>query len=1028
MLTATSASDDHFMSILLQSTEIPRLHAARPAGPSRLEVMRLLEACPRGLLVIAQDGTILYANAPMARLLGVERSMLTGADVRFFHARALDYERQAEIFQLAGRLRGAQTEMRRIGGGNFSAEVTWEETQFGGQAARALWVEENTARKLNEETLTCLFESAPLPMLLCNARDGSVHRANRRATELFIMGRKIDSCGLEDIIGTTNYRSFRHSLHDGGFVDDFEVTPRTAYGESFFATLSGQIVSIADERCILVGITDITDRKHAEQTLRRFFEVAPLAMLLVRMTDNTVLRVNRRGSELLTVRSAAGGASTRTLDSYVGIEAQTLFLDQLHEGGFVDAFEARLTTDYGESIWVILSGQIVEVDDERCMLVGVTDITDRKLAEEQLLRAEAEAVRATQVKSLFLATMSHEIRTPMNGVLGMLEELTATEMTGEQSEMVDVVRGSAVTLLTIIDDILDLSKIEAGRLHLERVGLSLRDTIETAIVLLASKAQDKDVELAWCTDPAVPDRLLGDPTRLRQILLNLLGNAVKFTSSGWVALRAMTVGGKDEPKRLRFEVQDTGIGLSPEQQTHLFQPFTQADASTTRRFGGTGLGLSICRRLVAMMGGVIGVDSSEGAGACFWFEIPLAAEAVEAETPAIDLSELRILVADDLAEARDCVAAILGSMGAVVQRAATAEQALELARGNDFDLALVDADGGFEALETHFTEQPEVSLLHLSCQRTRDGNDVLAKPLRRATLLRGVSVALGRIAIEQTRNIAPGTKRPARAAPTVEEALAAGRLILVAEDNFTNRLVIGKQLARLGYACEMAEDGEAAWAMLERKAYGLLLTDCAMPRLDGYGLSARLRASEAGTGKRLPIVALTAYALDGDMENCVAAGMNDYLSKPIALDKLALKLERWLPPNEEQPSPVAVAPPPPPAKPAAEPPVDLAALGELLGDDDPALLTEILQSFVESFRELGPRIRTALSLRDRAELRDAAHTAKGAARNACTPALAEVLAKLEAAATGRTSFSRLNTLMDASEGHFAQVEQFVLNR
>jgi len=991
--------------------------------------MRLLDACPRGVLVIAQDGSILFANASMASLLGVDRGMLAGNNVRFFHARAADHDRQAERFQLSGRLRGAQTELRRVGGDNFSAEVTWEETQFCGQTAHALWVDENTARKLNEETMACLFDSAPLPLLLCNARDGRVYRANRRSVELFFMGRQIDSCGLEDIVGASNYRAFRHRLQDGGFVDDFEVTPRTAYGESFFATLSGQIVKIADERCILVGITDITDRKHAEQTLRRFFEVAPLAMLLVRMNDNTVLRVNHRGSELLTVRSAESRAAARTLDSYVGFEAQSLFLDRLHESGFVDGFETRLTTDYGESIWVILSGQIVEVDDERCMLVGVTDITDRKLAEEHWRRAEAEAVRATEVKSLFLATMSHEIRTPMNGVLGMLDVLTTTEMNDEQAEMLDVVRNSASTLLTIIDDILDLSKIEAGRLQLERVGLSLSDTIETAIILLAGKAQEKNIELAWSADADLPDRVFGDPTRLRQILLNLVSNAVKFTATGWVAVRAMAVSGANEPKRLRFEVQDTGIGLTLEQQSRLFQPFTQADASTTRQFGGTGLGLSICRRLVAMMGGVIGVDSSEGAGACFWFEIPLDAEAVEPEPPVIDLSELRILVADDMPETRACVAAILGGLGARVQQAATAEQAMECLHSQDFDLFMVDTDGGFEALEDHLAGQPEASLLRLTCRRSRDTNDILAKPLRRATLLRGVSVAIGRMAVETIRTTHSGTAHLSRGAPSIEQALAEGRLILIAEDNFTNRLVIGKQLGRLGYACDMAEDGEVAWAMLAQKPYALLLTDCAMPKLDGYGLATRVRQHEAGTGKRLPIVALTAYALEGDRQTCLTAGMDDYLSKPIALDKLAALLEHWLPAPEEETSPIiAIIPPPPIPLTQTAPPVDLTALGDLLGDDNPALLTEIMLSFLDSFRELGPRIRDALERRQRGELRDAAHTAKGAALNACARPLAATLAALEAAAAGRTPYSRLTVMLDASEGHFAQVEHFIASR
>jgi CheY-like chemotaxis protein/HPt (histidine-containing phosphotransfer) domain-containing protein len=611
----------------------------------------------------------------------------------------------------------------------------------------------------------------------------------------------------------------------------------------------------------------------------------------------------------------------------------------------------------------------------------------------------------------------------------MLEMLATTAMSPEQGEMVEVIRESARTLLTIIDDILDLSKIEAGKLRLEAVPLRLPEIIESATELVARQARDKGVEVAYQIDPDVPEHCVGDPVRLRQILLNLMSNGVKFTEEGSVTIRVRLVDTSATRATLRFEVTDTGIGLSPEQQARLFQPFSQAESSTTRRFGGTGLGLSICRRLTGMMGGEIAVTSAEGQGATFWFQIPLGIDAEMAAKPWLDLAGASILVVEGQPVARSGMADILRRLGATVAEAGGADEAMALlGDGLVPDVALVDERSGLIQLAGPLTEliapryvlpmgfQDHETLV--AWGEARSLGTVLLKPVRAKVLARMVAMLLGRTPPDGDAE-SLSARPKSRAAPTVREALRDGRLVLVAEDNRTNRLVLGKQLTRLGYAYEMAENGELAWTAWRTKPYGLLLTDCFMPVLDGYGLAARIRAAESlgeslgesGGERRLPIVALTANALQGEAEKCMAAGMDGYLRKPVALDDLAATLARWLP--EPEIAGVADAPP-----------VDLAALAEILGDDDPVGLAEVVTFFTDTYPELAEAMRAALEAANRLALRDAAHAGKGEARNAAATPLGDILAKLEDTALGETAFTELGDLLNQADRAFAAVRAF----
>ncbi len=564
------------------------------------------------------------------------------------------------------------------------------------------------------------------------------------------------------------------------------------------------------------------------------------------------------------------------------------------EGGVYDVWSAK-TPDHG-------------------LVITYTDIAERKRAEEELHEARIVAEEATRAKSSFLATMSHEIRTPMNGLMSMAELLNHTALSEEQQSMSTIIRESGAALLVIINDILDFSKIEAGKMDLEVVDLSLIDLVESVAHLLAPQASEKGLGLSAFVDPALPDHYQGDPTRLRQILLNLAGNAVKFTDKGSVSIDIAAARKGKVKSALAFRITDTGIGLSDDQQQKLFQPFQQADASTARKFGGTGLGLTICLRLVEMMGGEIGVDSEPGKGSVFWFEVPLLASSPGPLDNARDLSDARVMTVGKDTNSLGVAERYLTYWGAETEFAATSASALEILSaaaeaGRPFDVVLIDHaqmenDGlalGQEVLTDPQLENTKPVFLAPYGSRTlRDEAQALGffgslkKPLARAMLWQTVGAALGLVSKEEFVS-QEAQEYDGIAPPDVEDARAAGTLILVAEDNPTNQVVISKLLDKLGFAAEIADNGAVAFDMLGDHDYGLLLTDCHMPEMDGYELTTKIRAHEQAGGRRLPIVALTADALADTEKTCLDAGMDGYLSKPVELAKLEAAIVRQLP-------------------------------------------------------------------------------------------------------------------------------------
>ncbi|WP_292937371.1 EAL domain-containing protein [Noviherbaspirillum sp.] len=523
--------------------------------------------------------------------------------------------------------------------------------------------------------------------------------------------------------------------------------------------------------------------------------------------------------------------------------------------------------------------------------------------EAELKQSRDEALHTALMKTQFAATVSHEVRTPLNGVVGMLDMLKEMQLTKRQQECVDVAWNSSRALIELINDILDFSKMEAGKLELDEVDFDLRKLVEEVIELLAKQAQQKGLEIGYLMAPGVPERVRGDSLRLRQVLLNLIGNAVKFTEHGEVAVRISCI--EENDFGLRFDVVDTGIGMSEDAVKHIFDSFAQADRSTTRKYGGTGLGLAICKQLVALMKGELGVSSQKGRGSTFWF----TASCRQSDTQALSADDRtlfgkRVLAVDESEIVRAFIEQTLASAGMRCHAVTNGAEALaELARGEHartpYDLLIMDVDAIDERgsdlvrrirVEVQMTVPRMLVLDRYASPMGSSslGADMyLGKPLRRDRLMEAVRRLLpGEQAIGVS--LFPPSQPPARHRVAKEFG------VLVAEDNRTNQMVAAGMLTMNGCECEFASNGREAVEAARRGRFDLILMDCSMPEMDGYEATAHIRNFEEPLGRRTPIVAMTANTQQGDAEKCLAAGMDDYLAKPITLVELRFKLERWL--------------------------------------------------------------------------------------------------------------------------------------
>ena len=530
------------------------------------------------------------------------------------------------------------------------------------------------------------------------------------------------------------------------------------------------------------------------------------------------------------------------------------------------------------------------------IVINSRDVTERHEMEEELRSAKEAAEGASRAKSEFLANMSHEIRTPLNGIMGATDLTLDTALSTEQREYLTMVKSSADSLLSVINDILDFSKIELGRLEFEQLPFDLRDCLAEAMKLLAIRAHQKGLELLAEVDESVPGTVVGDPGRLRQVLVNLIGNAIKFTERGEVVVTLDL--SRDDPQQpeVRFAVRDTGIGIALDKRDVIFEAFRQADGSMTRRFGGTGLGLAISAKLVEGMGGRIEVESEEGQGSLLSFTVRFGAGELETPfTSAPDLADMAALVVDDNATNSRILGRVLDRLRmrptiTAGGEAALAELRCAAAGGNPFPIVLLDAlmptMDGFE-LAARIRRDPRLAgaiVMMLSsadlvgdAERCRElGVTYLTKPINRKDLLRAILAARGR---------ANGESRSLHAPPAIASP-AEGIRILVAEDNRVNQQLVLRLLEKRGHRASLADNGRAALRALEEQDFDLVLMDIQMPEMNGFETTQAIREREAGSGRHLPVVAMTAHAMKGDEERCLAAGMDAYVTKPIRAEKL----------------------------------------------------------------------------------------------------------------------------------------------
>jgi len=888
---------------------------------------------------------------------------------------------------------------------------------------------QQVALRATEAWYRGIIEAAPDGMLVVDA-EGHILRTNRQLDQLFgynageLIGEAIER--LVPVASRGRHVALRQGFtahgdtrQMGANLDDLQGVRKD--GSFFSAEISlSHLPSLeGGEICVCASVRDVSERrqlqaalKASEAQLRAVLDSSPVAMV-IRDVDGRPTYCNPQFDSLFGTRlDELEGADPAQF--WVDPGAHQRFLEAASQGAVLN-FEARLQRAGGEHFDVLVSAITLTLGERGMGANWYFDITDRKIAEAEVQRAREAAEEATRAKSNFLATMSHEIRTPMNAIIGMSHLALRTELDPRQRNYIEKVHRSAEYLLVIINDILDFSRIEAGKMHLEHIPFYLENVLDGFANMIGLKAEDKGLELLFNIAPELPTALIGDPLRLGQVLVNLGNNATKFTEQGEIVLGVELRGAAGEQAQLHFWVRDSGIGMSAEQCSRLFQPFSQADSSTTRKYGGTGLGLAISRHLVELMGGKIWLESEPGQGSTFHFEVSLG---VQREVPlrrmvtAAELVGKRVLVVDDNASAREILSDMTRSFGVEVDVAHSGRAALDLlveaeAKTLPYDLVLMDwrmpgMDGVATVRQMHAAKLAQTpSVIMVTAFGREEAREeairygiqlpvVLTKPVTPSTLLEALGSVLGNRPQTDRR----ACERLGQSASAMA-SLRGARLLLV-EDNELNRELACELLESAGIELRLAIHGEEALEQLARDDdFDGVLMDCQMPVMDGYTATRKIR--EQPRWANLPVIAMTADAMAGDRERALDCGMNDHISKPLNVEDMFATLAKWIHPGPGRGAPsVDVSPVTPltAGLPASLPGIDLnAGLRTCMGKVE--LYLRLLRKFHVSQQAFCAEFLDARGQGDPSVTIRLAHTLRGTAGNIGAVGVANAASQLE---------------------------------